>query len=364
MAGAAKWMGGALCALVITGAMASSAGARTEMPDAAPQGMTAIAIHGGAGSIQRGSLSPELEAQYTAALEQALRAGHEILEAGGSSLDAVVAAVRVMEDSPLFNAGRGAVYTAQGTVELDAAVMDGRTRAAGAVAGVQRVKNPVVLARAVMEHSPHVMLIGAGAEAFAAEHGIELVDPSYFFTQRRWEAFERFMARQTGGARTASSADIAAGMPGGDSTREQRGDFEGGLGTVGAVALDRNGDLAAATSTGGTPNKRYGRVGDSPIIGAGTYADADCAVSATGHGEHFIRRVVAYDICARVRYAGATLTDAARTVVLEELAQAGAEGGVIAIDRNGNIVMPFNSAGMFRGSIDAAGTLTTAMYGD
>jgi beta-aspartyl-peptidase (threonine type) len=309
----------------------------------------AIAIHGGAGTIQRGDLTPELEAQYRSALEEALSAGHLVLRQGGSSLDAVVAAVRVMEDSPLFNAGKGAVFTSEGTNELDAAIMNGKTLMAGAVAGVKRVRSPITLARAVMENSPHVMMAGAGADAFAAEQGLELVDPSYFFTQRRWDALQRAKAEETGPEVTAHSPDP-------DDRK---------FGTVGAVALDGEGNLAAATSTGGMPNKTFGRIGDAPIIGAGTYANnQSCAVSATGHGEYFIRAAVAHDICARVAYRGIPLQQAADEVVMKELVEMGGEGGIIALDRQGNIAMPFNSEGMYRGSIDKAGTMVIQIYRD
>jgi beta-aspartyl-peptidase (threonine type) len=320
----------------------------------AGEGVIAIAIHGGAGTIRRGDLTPELEAEYRAALEQALRAGYSILEGGGTSLDAVVAAIRVMEDSPLFNAGKGAVFTSAGTNELDAAIMDGSTLAAGAVAGVKRVKNPITLARAVMEKSPHVMMIGEGAEAFAAEQGIERVDPSYFFTERRWEQLQRAKAQEASASAAPTGARPAAIGP--DDRK---------FGTVGAVALDRSGNLAAGTSTGGMTNKRWGRVGDVPIIGAGTYADNEsCAVSATGHGEYFIRNVVAHDICSIVRYTGASLADAADRVVMQKLVERGGEGGVIAIDRAGTIVMTFNSEGMYRGAIDAQGNMTIGIYKD
>lgn len=334
-------------ALTLAGALALSGCAGGPNPEAA-LGEVAIAIHGGAGTIRRGDLTPELEAEYRSALEEALSAGHLVLRQGGSSLDAVVAAVRVMEDSPLFNAGKGAVFTSEGTNELDAAIMDGRTLMAGAVAGVKRVRSPITLARAVMENSPHVMMSGDGADTFAAEQGLELVDPSYFFTQRRWDALQRAKAEEAGAQVTA------AGDP--DDRK---------FGTVGAVALDREGNLAAATSTGGMTNKRFGRIGDAPIIGAGTYADnKSCAVSATGHGEYFIRATVAHDICARVKYLGLSLEDAANDVVMKELVGMGGEGGVIAIDRKGNIAMPFNSEGMYRGSIDRAGTMVIQIYRD
>jgi beta-aspartyl-peptidase (threonine type) len=336
-----------ILAATLAGTIAVGGCAGGPNPSSAGTGDVAIVIHGGAGTIRRGDLTPELEAAYRSALEEALTAGHLVLRQGGSSLDGVVAAIRVMEDSPLFNAGKGAVFTSEGTNELDAAIMDGKTLMAGAVAGVKRVRSPVTLARAVMEQSPHVMMSGAGAEIFAAEQGIELVDPSYFFTERRWEALQRAKAEEAG-------AQVTALLP--DDRK---------FGTVGAVALDSHGNLAAATSTGGMTNKRFGRIGDAPIIGAGTYADnRSCAVSATGHGEYFIRATVAHDICARMKYGGRTLQEAAHEVVMKELVELGGEGGIIALDRKGNIAMPFNSEGMYRGSIDKAGTMTIQIYHD
>jgi L-asparaginase / beta-aspartyl-peptidase len=306
-----------------------------------------MVIHGGAGTILRANMTPEMEREYTAALENALHAGHRILADGGSALDAVEATVRLLEDAPMFNAGRGAVFTSDGRNELDASIMDGATLRAGAVAGVTRVKNPITLARIVMERSVHVMMAREGAEAFGQEHGIEMVDPSWFRTELRWRQLEQARERERAGA----------ALP-------QREDDDARFGTVGAVALDRSGNLAAATSTGGMTNKRFGRIGDSPLIGAGTYADDMCGVSATGHGEFFIRNVVAYDICARMRYAGASLQNAASEVVMQRLASQNADGGVIAMDRYGNVAMPFNSAGMYRGRISADGTPHVAIYRD
>ncbi|HSJ13554.1 MAG TPA: isoaspartyl peptidase/L-asparaginase [Longimicrobiales bacterium] len=306
-----------------------------------------MVIHGGAGTIARASLSPERERDYHAALEEALRAGHRVLADGGAALDAIEAAVRVMEDSPLFNAGKGAVFTHEGKNELDAAIMDGTGLRAGAIAGVTRVKNPISLARRVMEASPHVMLTGAGAERFASEQRLELVEESYFFTQSRWDALQR--AKQA-----EARAPTGAGAVADEADRK--------FGTVGAVALDRQGRIAAGTSTGGTTNKRWGRVGDVPIIGGGTYANDRCAVSATGHGEYFIRNVVAYDICARMAYRGETLEQAAHHVVMEKLVAQQGEGGVIAMDAYGNYTMPFNSSGMYRGRIGSDGIPTTAIF--
>ena len=313
-----------------------------------------IAIHGGAGTIERADMPPAMEAEYTAGLTAALRAGHAVLERGGSSLDAVQAALRVMEDDPLFNAGKGAVFTAEGKNELDASIMDGRTRMAGAVAGVRRVRNPIDLARLVMEKSPHVMLVGEGAEAFAREQGVTLVPESYFRTERRWRDWQ--MLRQEEELRRRTG-DTTAALP------VPRDGHE--FGTVGAVALDRNGHLAAGTSTGGMTNKRWGRVGDSPIIGAGTYADDRCgAVSATGHGEFFIRSVVAYDICAIALYARIPLRDAADQVVMEKLVALGGSGGVVAMDPQGVPSFPFNTSGMYRGYLGREGEPFVAIYRD
>ncbi len=302
-----------------------------------------IAIHGGAGTLKPEEIDAEREASIRRDLDAALDAAAAVLSAGGNSLDAVVAAVTTLEDSPHFNAGRGAVFTADGRNELDAALMDGGDQRAGSVAGVQRVRNPILLARAVMERSPHVMLTGAGAEAFAASVGIELVDPAYFRTEQRWQQLER--------AREAEQRPTTQHL-----AREIY------FGTVGAVARDRAGRLAAATSTGGMTNKRWGRVGDAPIIGAGTWADAGCAVSATGWGEYFIRLAVAHDICARVAYGGASLADAADEVVMRRVPALGGDGGIIAIDAEGRIALPFNTTGMYRGWLRADGSRGTAIF--
>ena len=303
--------------------------------------MFGLAIHGGAGTLPRAEMRGEQELNYRAGLEEALDAGYAVLEARGTSLDAVTRAVMVLEDNPLFNAGRGSVFTYDGRNELDAAIMDGRTLRAGAVSGLAHIKNPIDLARAVMEHSEYVMLSGAGAEEFALTRGVALVPQSYFHTPERWRQLERVRSGDAG----LSPLTISH------------------VGTVGAVALDDDGRLAAATSTGGMTGKRYSRVGDTPIIGAGTYADdRSCAVSATGHGEIFIRAAVAHDICARMRFGGRSLRDAVREVVLEELPALHGEGGVIAIDRSGEIVMEFNSEGMFRASRKSGEEARIAIY--
>ncbi len=310
----------------------------------------AFAIHGGAGVLKKGSLSPEREALYRAKLLAVVTAGHNVLRQGGSALDAVVAAIVLMEDSGIFNAGKGAVFTNTGTCELDASIMDGATRAAGAVAGVKRIKNPIRAARAVMERSPHVLLTGAGAEAFAAEQGLPLVSPKYFGTEEGRRELERIKAEE------AKRKKVAQGEP--SSTEWPRK-----FGTVGAVALDAQGNLAAGTSTGGMTNKRFGRVGDAPIIGAGTYADnATCAVSCTGHGEYFIRSVVAHDVAALMAYKGLSLAEATQEVVMRKLVAFGGSGGLIALDCAGNIAMPFNSEGMFRAAINPTGKAFVGIY--
>jgi L-asparaginase / beta-aspartyl-peptidase len=312
----------------------------------------ALVIHGGAGVIEPAKMTPAGEASYRAGLAAALDAGYTILERGGTSLDAVAAAVRTMEDDPRFNAGIGAVLDHDGDAELDAAIMDGRGPRAGAVAGVLHVKNPIDLARLVMDKTPHVLLVAGGAEEFALEQGVVLVPRSYFRTEARERELEEAL-RAEKAQRTAPT------------TRAERAAADGSLGTVGAVALDRAGDLAAATSTGGLTNKRHGRVGDSPIIGAGTYASNEsCAVSGTGQGEYFIRQVVAYDICALVQYRHLPLTQALREVIHEKLKRTGGEGGAIALDRAGTIAMDFNSVGMFRAARDSRGRREIAMYRD
>ena len=289
----------------------------------------AIAIHGGAGTITRDNMTDEMEQQYIAALSEALTRGENILKNGGSSLDAIEAAIMYMEDSPLFNAGKGAVFTNAETNELDASIMSGSDQNAGAVGCVTNIKNPILAARAVMEKSDHVMLSGKGAEEFAASLEIEIVEPSYFHTDRRFRSLQRLKAQEKE-VDQMSEADRH--------------------GTVGAVALDKNGNLAAGTSTGGMTNKRWNRIGDAPIIGAGTYADnASCAVSSTGHGEYFIRYAVAHDIAARMEYKNIGLKQAADEVVMGKLVEKGGSGGIISVDKYGNIALVFNSEGMYRG---------------
>src|SRR5215475_8722610 len=303
--------------------------------------MHAIAIHGGAGAVPRAMLSAEREARFRAGLERALDGGYAVLEGGGTSLDAVACAVRVLEDDPLFNAGHGAALTRDGAAELDAAIMDGRQLRAGAVASVRHVRNPVELARRVMEKSRHVLLVGAGAEEFALEEGFALVPNGYFRTAERIEQLE---SEQRG----ERVSDLVPSAP---------------RGTVGAVARDADGNLAAATSTGGMTNKRPGRVGDSPIVGAGTYAkNGVCAVSATGHGEYFIRAVAAHHVCAAVEYRGLELAQAVHELLHDVLRSLGGDGGLIAVDHAGGLVMDFSTEGMFRGARDAAGRREIAIY--
>jgi beta-aspartyl-peptidase (threonine type) len=322
---------------------------------------TALAIHGGAGTILKENMTPGLERAYQARLEEALRAGHAVLTAGGSAVEAVQAAIVVMEDSELFNAGKGAVFTHQRTNEMDASIMDGATLNAGAASGVTTVRNPIRLAAAVMTRSRHVMLSGKGADQFAASVGLQIVDPAYFHTERRWQQLLEVQKKDPDASTLSEhESDRAAAQPPADRTRWPDDEK---FGTVGAVALDRYGNLAAGTSTGGMTNKKYGRIGDSPIIGAGTYADnAACAISATGHGEFFIRAAVAHDVCARAQYRGISLQQAADEVVMDKLVKMGGAGGIIGMDPSGRVVYSFNTAGMYRGSIDADGRVRTAIY--
>ena len=309
---------------------------QTTEPEAA---VWRLAIHGGAGVITRDSMTPEKEAAYTAALERSLEAGGKILAEGGTSLDAVQAAIIVMEDDPLFNAGVGAVFTADGGHELDASIMDGSDRNAGSVAGVKRVRNPILAARAVMDNSRHVMFAGDGADEFAASQGLEMVEPTHFDTEHRRKSLMKVLSK--------SAAEMTA---------EER------HGTVGAVAIDQFGNIAAGTSTGGMTAKAPGRIGDSPLIGAATYAqNGVCAVSATGHGEYFIRVAVAKTICARVELAGEDIQLAAENA-LQQVADLGGDGGVVLLSADGSVAYAFNSPGMYRGAIDAKG-LETAIYG-
>jgi beta-aspartyl-peptidase (threonine type) len=334
-------------ALALCGLTAPAQENSPTMKQAARLAQIALAVHGGAGTIERSKMTAEREQEYRAGIEHALRTGREILDRGGSSLDAVEAAVRVLEDAPDFNAGKGSVFTSAGTNEMDAAIMDGKTLSAGAVALLEHVRNPIVLARTVMEKSKHVMMVGRGAEAFAKRNGIELVDTKYFFTQRRWDELQRAKAAEKSAAEGGKKFII--------SETESHG-------TVGAVARDTLGSLAAATSTGGTTNKLPGRVGDSPIIGAGTYAnDATCAVSCTGDGEFFIRAAVAHRVSALMELRGMSLAEAAECA-LADAQKLGGTGGLIALDKNGNVSLPFNTSGMYRGYLGKDGKFIIEIY--
>lgn len=334
-------------------------------------------IHGGAGVIKRGSLSPEKEAEYRKKLEEAVLAGYKALQDGKTGLDAVETAIRMLEDSPLFNAGKGAVFTADGKNELDASIMDGKTLKAGAVAGLHHVKNPITLARAVMEKSPHVMMVGDGAEKFAKEQNIELVNAKYFWTQERWDSLQRILKEEKEKSKKEKvksqkeklliqNSNLAVTKPE-DQSPKTASESElayNKFGTVGAVALDKDGNLAAGTSTGGMTNKKFGRVGDAPIIGAGTYANNEtCAISATGWGEFFIRLGVARDISAQMEYRGQPVQQAADSV-MNKVKTLGGDGGVIAIDKFGNIGISFNSEGMYRAYINSDGKPVIEIYKD
>jgi beta-aspartyl-peptidase (threonine type) len=313
-----------------------------------------MVIHGGAGTITRKNMSAEKEAAFIAALTKALQTGYDVLKSGKTSLDAVEATIHTMEDSPLFNAGKGAVFTHAGKNEMDAAIMDGKTLMAGAVAGVTTIKNPISAARAVMEKSEHVMMAGPGAELFAKQAGIEIVDPSYFYTKERWDGLQQAIKEDS----TKSVLDH------GNKKSMKLGtlnpDYK--FGTVGAVALDKSGNLAAGTSTGGMTNKKYGRIGDSPIIGAGTYANNQTAgISCTGWGEFYLRNVVAHDISAMMEYKKVSVAEAAKAV-LEKVGKMGGDGGLIAMDAKGNVTMPFNTEGMYRGTVTADGKIEVLIY--
>jgi len=311
-----------------------------------------IVIHGGAGTILKKNMSDSLETAYKEKLKEAITTGHNILKNGGTSLEAVTATINIMEDSPLFNSGKGAVFTHDETNELDASIMDGATLNAGAVAGVKHIKNPINLALEVMVNSPHVLLAGSGAEAFAREQGFEMMDPFYFYTEKRYQSLLRVKEREM----REQYKSVSFEDPYINDSK---------FGTVGCVALDKNGNLAAGTSTGGMTNKRWKRIGDSPIIGAGTYANnATCAVSSTGWGEYFIRAMVAYDISAMMEYKGISLQEAAQEVIQNKVPALGGDGGIVAIDKHGNIAMEFNTAGMYRAHMNAKGELIVKIYKD
>jgi len=312
-----------------------------------------LVIHGGAGTILKENITPQQEAAFRAALTDALLAGYSAIKTGKNSLDAVEAAIVLMEDNPLFNAGKGAVFTHEGKNELDAAIMWGPTRDAGAVAGVTTIRNPIRAARAVLERSEHVMLTGKGAEAFAASMGLQTADPSYFRTESRWQALQRALERDS--LNSVLDHDGHKQSSAYPPYRDEK------YGTVGAVALDEAGNLAAGTSTGGMTNKRFGRIGDAPIIGAGTYANEQVAVSCTGWGEFFIRSTAAYDVAAQMKYGRLPLAEAASNVI-RKIGELGGDGGLIALDKDGNIAMPFNTSGMYRGAITESGEITIEIY--
>ncbi|WP_310993371.1 isoaspartyl peptidase/L-asparaginase family protein [Aequorivita marina] len=321
-----------------------------------------IVIHGGAGTILKENMSDSLETAYKTKLKEAIMVGHEVLKNGGTSMEAVTKTINVMEDSPLFNAGKGAVFTHEGRNELDASIMDGATLNAGAVAGIRHIKNPIDLARDVMGKSDHVLLYGAGAEEFAKSLDYKMMDTSYFYTQNRHRSLQRILERETAFRHTPSEHSGAL-------ARLKSNNFEdpyikdSKFGTVGCAALDKHGNLAAGTSTGGMTNKRWNRIGDSPIIGAGTYANnATCAVSSTGWGEFFIRSVVAYDISALMEYKGLSLQEAAREVIQKKVPDLGGDGGIVAIDKDGNVAMEFNTAGMYRATMNSEGELVIGIY--
>ncbi len=315
-----------------------------------PSSTFGIVIHGGAGTILRKNMTPEKEAKYRAVLAEAIQVGHEILKAGGSSQEAVERTIHIMEDSPLFNAGKGAVLNANASIELDASFMDGKSLDAGAISGVRTVKHPISAAIKVMEASPHVMLSGSGADAFASEQGLEIVTPEYFYTERRINALKQVQEAADSNKTTLKPIES-------NFQKQQR------YGTVGCVALDLSGNLAAGTSTGGMTNKKWNRIGDAPIIGAGTYANnSTCAISATGWGEFFIRSVVAHDISALMEYKGLTIQEAAYEVIHNKVAKLGGDGGVVGIDRSGNVMMEMNTPGMYRAQMDALGKLEVKIY--
>ena len=362
-----------LATLSALAALASSATAQSQTPsppvDTPAQPVSSritLVVHGGSGTITRSTITPEIEAQYRASLDRALKAGYAVLASGGSSVDAVVATIKVFEDDPLFNAGKGAVFTNAGKNELDASIMDGKTGLAGAVAGVTTVKNPITAARAVMDKTRHVLLVSSGADAFAAAQKLTIVEPSYFYTPHRWEQLQKAKEKDQiqldhDGKKPSSSLPLPAVA----SNPFEPWMIDNKFGTVGAVALDAQGNLAAATSTGGLTNKLYGRVGDSPIIGAGTYADnATVAVSGTGTGEFFMRGVVAYDISARMKYGKASLSDAVDQTIKTALDEKNGRGGVIALDKDGNIKFGFNTEGMYRGYVKSDGKAVINVYRD
>lgn len=347
MSSAFKW----LAMWVLFGVFVVACDSATDSPSSAGRTKYVMVIHGGAGTISKESMTPEKEKAYREALTEALQKGYDLLREGRTALDAVQASVNILENSPLFNAGKGAVFTHEGKNELDASIMDGSTLKAGAVAGVTNIKNPIDAARAVMEKSEHVMMVGKGAEQFAAANGCDTVPPSYFFTQDRWDQLQRVLSEE-------DSSRIAFRNPGKINTLDSDKKF----GTVGAVALDNKGNLAAGTSTGGMTNKRYGRVGDSPIIGAGTYCNnATAGISSTGWGEYYIREVAAHRMSSLMELKNLSVKDAARQVI-DEIGKMGGDGGIIGLDKNGRVAMEFNTAGMYRGTVDENGNISVYIY--
>lgn len=340
--------------LVLCSSLQAAASTIISNKDSLRQEKYVLVIHGGAGTILKKNMTPQKEAAYKAGLEDALKAGYKAIQAGKSSLDAVEATIMVLENNPLFNAGKGAVFTHDGRNEMDAAIMNGKTLEAGSVAGVSTIRNPITAARAVMEKSEHVMLVGRGAEQFAKEAGLEIVDPSYFRTQERWDGLQKALRADS----IKSKLDHSY-QPAGKLGIEN---IDNKFGTVGAVALDKAGNLAAGTSTGGMTNKKYGRVGDAPIIGAGTYANnTTVAVSCTGWGEFFIRSVVAYDLSALMAYKGLSVQEAGKAVI-DKVGKLGGNGGLIALDKEGHAALPFNTEGMYRGMVTADGKITIEIY--
>ncbi|RRA47245.1 isoaspartyl peptidase/L-asparaginase family protein [Acidipila sp. EB88] len=360
-----KWRSGWICVLLAgLAAVSYGQGTPTRTPEPAGAGVHrwSVVLHGGAGVIERSSMTPEMEKQYRAGLNEAVTAAGAVLDRGGSAVDAVQAAIELLEDNPLFNAGRGAVFAADGTNQMDAAIMDGATMKAGAVADVQRTRHPIALARAVMDRSQNVMMIGAGADAFAAHQGLEQQPPSFFFTERRWQALEKELKAE-GLPVPARPAGVPAAPAGPLSFVETPGNHR--YGTVGVAAVDRHGNLAAGTSTGGVTAKQWNRVGDSPVIGAGTYAsNTSCAVSATGTGEYFIRLTVARTICALVEYRGMPLQAAVDEVVQRQLVAIHGDGGVIALLPDGKAAWSFNTPGMFRAKWQQGGAVQVGVYRD
>jgi len=343
-----------ICVMIMVGSLLAMSCKSYRKSTTSAKGEFILAIHGGAGTILKKNMTDSMEQAYKTVLGQALKVGYEKIKQGGSSLDAVESVIHIMEDSPLFNAGKGAVFTHDGRNELDASIMNGKTLAAGAVAGVSTIKNPISAAKAVMEKSEHVMMVGKGAEQFAAQAGLEIVDPSYFWTEARWESLQKIKKEDS--TKTQLDHDQK------QVSRLRVANKDAKFGTVGCVALDGYGNLAAGTSTGGMTNKKFGRVGDSPIIGAGTYANNEtCAVSCTGWGEFYIRHVAAYKVSALMEYKGEDVVQASQEVI-DGIGKMGGNGGMIVLDKDGHVAMPFNTAGMYRGTVTKDGKITVEIY--